>query len=178
MKSKCFSLSLFLLLSLLIMAFHEVGAKACKPNGKVRGKAPPNCPGCCKKGKYYDTYTCSPEVSSHTKAVMTFTTFDDDKPPSTCEGKFYPDDAPVVKLSTGWFDKKKRCSKNVVIFGNGKNVTAKVVDECDSTTGCDDDHNYLPPCSKNILEASRGVWKALGAPVEGSAGMDVYWSDA
>lgn len=177
MKRHSLTFSLFLLLSLLTMAFpHEVEAKACKPNGKVRGKAPPHCSDCCEKGKYYDTYACSPKVSSQTKAVMTFSTFDDDKPPSTCEGKFYPDDTLVVKLSTGWFDKKKRCSKNVVIFGNGKNVTAKVVDECDSTAGCDADHNYQPPCSKNIVEASRGVWKGLGVKV--SSKMDVYWSDA
>ncbi|KAH6817900.1 hypothetical protein C2S51_001503 [Perilla frutescens var. frutescens] len=163
------------------MALHlGAEAKPCKPSGKVKvkGKGVPNCPDCCEKDKYYNTYTCSPKVSAQTKAVLTITSFDDDKGPSTCEGKFYPDDTPVVALSTGWFDKQKRCLKNVIIYGNGKNVTAKVVDECDSTMGCDDEHFYLPPCGKNILDASRGVWKALGVLKKDWGEMDIYWSDA
>ncbi|KAF4394118.1 hypothetical protein F8388_017931 [Cannabis sativa] len=37
-----------------------------------------------------------------------------------------------------------------------------VVDECDSTAGCDADHDYQPPCPNNIVDASKAVWKALG----------------
>ncbi|KAJ6940348.1 hypothetical protein NC651_006483 [Populus alba x Populus x berolinensis] len=33
-----------------------------------------------------------------------------------------------------------------------------VVDECDSTTGNDEDHDYLPPCDKNIVDTSKAVW--------------------
>lgn len=53
-----------------------------------------------------------------------------------------------------------------------------VVDECDSTMGCDDEHDYQPPCPNNIVDASRAVWEALGVP-EGDWGeLDITWSDA
>lgn len=182
MKNQALSFSLFLLLSLLIMTLHlAVEAKPCKPSGKVKikGKGPSNCLGCCDEGKYYNTYTCSPKVSAHTKAVLTITGFEEEgEGPSPCDGKFHLDDTPVVALSTGWFDKQERCLKNVTIHGNGKSVTAMVVDECDSTMGCDGDHSYLPPCGENILGASRGVWKALGVPKKDWGKMDIYWSDA
>ncbi|XP_061999338.1 uncharacterized protein LOC133716678 [Rosa rugosa] len=38
-----------------------------------------------------------------------------------------------------WYNNGKRCSHYITIYGNGKSVKAKVVDECDSTRGCDDD---------------------------------------
>ncbi|CAK9164961.1 unnamed protein product, partial [Ilex paraguariensis] len=52
----------------------------------------------------------------------------------------------------------------ITIHGNGKSVKAMVVDECDSTMGCDVDHAYQPPCANNIVDASAVVWSALGVP--------------
>ncbi|PKH61286.1 hypothetical protein CRG98_050279 [Punica granatum] len=55
-----------------------------------------------------------------------------------------------------------------------------VVDECDSTMGCDDDHDYQPPCANNIVDASRAVWAALGVPQDSDdwGWMDITWLDA
>ena len=53
-----------------------------------------------------------------------------------------------------------------------------VVDECDSTMGCDSDHDYQPPCRNNIVDASRAVWKALGVPHGQWGGLDITWTDA
>ncbi|KAK9273389.1 hypothetical protein L1049_018199 [Liquidambar formosana] len=53
-----------------------------------------------------------------------------------------------------------------------------VVDECDSTMGCDKDHDYQPPCDNNIIDASKTVWEALGVPHDNWGGMDITWSDA
>ncbi|KAK7374243.1 hypothetical protein VNO80_07671 [Phaseolus coccineus] len=88
------------------------------------------------------------------------------------------DDTPVVALSTGWFNHKSRCLHNITISGNGRSVVAMVVDECDSTKGCDADHDYQPPCPNNIVDASRAVWKALGVPPNEWGGLDITWSDA
>ncbi|KAH6789478.1 hypothetical protein C2S51_004484 [Perilla frutescens var. frutescens] len=135
---------------------------------------------CCKEGKYYSIYKCSPPVSGRTKAVLTINGFEkgaDSGGPSECDGKYHSDDTPIVALSTGWFNNMKRCFKNVTIYGNGKSVNAMVVDECDSTLGCDEDHDYQPPCPNNIVDASRAVWKALGVPQSDWGEMEVHWSD-
>lgn len=71
---------------------------------------------------------------------------------------------PVVALSTGCFSGEKRCMKKVTIYGNGRQTDAMVVDECDSTMGCDNDHDYQPPCDNIIVDVSKAVWKALGVP--------------
>jgi hypothetical protein len=84
----------------------------------------------------------------------------------------------VVALSTGWYNHGNRCLNFINIHGNGKSVKAMVVDECDSTMGCDSDHDYQPPCANNIVDASKAVWKALGVPESDWGGMDIYWSDA
>ncbi|GKU88178.1 hypothetical protein SLEP1_g2473 [Rubroshorea leprosula] len=78
----------------------------------------------------------------------------------------------MVALSTGWHNKGSRCHKYINIYGNGRSVKAMVVDECDSTMGCNADHDYQPPCDNNIVDASRAVWEALGGL------MEIYWSDA
>ncbi|PPS14004.1 hypothetical protein GOBAR_AA06566 [Gossypium barbadense] len=149
-----------------------VEADTCKPSGKLRGKKPP--PGkcnkghdsdCCQEGKFYNTYTCSPPVSSHTKATLTLNGFgpkEDGGGPCECDNNYHKDSELIVALSTGWFNKKKRCMNYINIHGNGKTVKAKVVDECDSTMGCDDEHDYQPPCANNIVDASDAVWDALG----------------
>ncbi|KAI3743833.1 hypothetical protein L1987_56900 [Smallanthus sonchifolius] len=53
---------------------------------------------------------------------------------------------------------------------------AMVVDECDSTMGCDADHDYQPPCPNNIVDASKAVWKALGVSKDNWGDLDITWS--
>ncbi|KAL2544108.1 putative ripening-related protein 1 [Forsythia ovata] len=89
------------------------------------------------------------------------------------------DKTKVVALSTGWLKNKvNRCNKSIVIHANGRSVKAKVVDECDSTKGCDSEHDFQPPCANNIVDASPAVWKALGVPKKDRGLMDVSWADA
>ncbi|KAF9589627.1 hypothetical protein IFM89_026576 [Coptis chinensis] len=90
----------------------------------------------------------------------------------------YLDDKPVVALSTGWFNHESRFYKNITISANGHSVVAMVVDECDSTMGCDSDHDYQPPCPNNIVDASRAVWESLGVPRNNWGELDIVWSDA
>ncbi|GMI69635.1 hypothetical protein HRI_000632800 [Hibiscus trionum] len=179
--------SVFLILLCFLYVFASVEAQTCRPSGTIRGKNPPpgqcnteNDSDCCKDGKLYTTYKCSPSVSSHTKATLTLNSFQaggDGGGPSECDNQYHSDDDPVVALSTGWFNDRKRCLKYINIYGNGRSVRAKVVDECDSTMGCDSDHDYQPPCPNNIVDASKAVWKALGVPENNWGGMDIYWSD-
>ncbi|KAF8413158.1 hypothetical protein HHK36_001133 [Tetracentron sinense] len=183
----CSTISLLLFL-LLITASLKVSAQVCKASGKIRGKKPlpgqcntENNSDCCAEGKLYTTYKCSPAVSGRTKATLTINSFEeggDGGAPSECDNKFHSDDMPVVALSTGWFNKKGRCLNNITIHGNGHSVVAMVVDECDSTMGCDSDHDYQPPCPNNIVDASKAVWKALGVPKSDCGGLDILWSDA
>ncbi|KAK6120895.1 hypothetical protein DH2020_045352 [Rehmannia glutinosa] len=189
MKNQALTFLLFLLFSILIMTLNlRVEAKSCKSSGKIKGKKPPkaqcnqgNNSDCCEQGKYYEIYKCSPKVSARTKAVLTINGFGkgaDGGGPSECDGKYHSDDTPIVALSTGWFNKRNRCFKNIIIHGNGKSVSAMVVDQCDSTRGCDKEHDYQPPCPNNIVDASRAVWKALGVPKKDCGEMDIHWSDA
>ncbi|TYH38724.1 hypothetical protein ES332_D12G129500v1 [Gossypium tomentosum] len=178
---------LFICFVLIITDCFAVEADTCKPSGKLKGKKPPpgkcnqeNDSDCCIEGKFYTTYKCSPPVSSHTKAKLTINSFEpggDGGGRSECDNHYHSDDDPVVALSTGWFNHKKRCSKYINIHGNGKSVKAKVVDECDSTMGCDSVHDYQPPCPNNIVDASKAVWKALGVPKDDWGEMNIYWSD-
>ncbi|KAL8495285.1 hypothetical protein ACS0TY_019438 [Phlomoides rotata] len=165
-----------------------VEAQSCNPSGKLKGKTPPkdkcnrnNDSECCEAGKFYNVYKCSPKVTSHTKAVLTLNSFEKGKDgggPSECDGNYHSDDTPIVALSTGWYNNNKRCFHKIKIHGNGKSVTATVVDECDSTQGCDQDHDYQPPCNNNIVDGSSAVWKALGVPHSDWGEMDIYWTDA
>ncbi|CAA2992643.1 putative ripening-related protein 1 [Olea europaea var. sylvestris] len=179
-----------LLFVLLFLATHfsEARLQACNPSGKIIGKKPPpgqcnpqNDSDCCKQGKSYPTYKCSPSVSGSTKAVLTINSFEkggDGGAPSECDNKYHSDNTPVVALSTGWYSGGSRCLNNITISANGRSVTAMVVDECDSTMGCDDDHDYQPPCPNNIVDASKAVWKALGVPEDNWGELDITWSDA
>ncbi|KAL5132856.1 putative ripening-related protein 2 [Glycine soja] len=163
-------------------------SQQCRPSGRIMGKKPPpgecnkeNDSDCCVQGKAYTTYKCSPAVSRHTKAELTLNSFEnggDGGGPSECDNQYHSDDTPVVALSTGWFNDRSRCLHNITISGNGKSVVAMVVDECDSTMGCDEDHDYQPPCSNNIVDASKAVWKALGVPHNQWGGLEITWSDA
>ncbi|KAL6001950.1 hypothetical protein ACLOJK_040514 [Asimina triloba] len=98
--------------------------------------------------------------------------------PSACDGKYHNDNTPIVALSTGWFNKRKRCQKYIRISGSGRSVVAKVVDECDSAVGCDKDHDFQPPCPNNVVDASEAVWKALGVKESEWGWMHVTWTDA
>ncbi|KAF2292156.1 hypothetical protein GH714_014668 [Hevea brasiliensis] len=56
-----------------------------------------------------------------------------------------------------------RCGQMITITAsNGMSTTAKVVDECDSMNGCDEEHADQPPCENNIVDGSDAVWEALG----------------
>ena len=188
MKTFGLKASLLLIAILVFTDCLNVGGQVCHPSGKIRGKKPPpgecnqgNDSDCCKEGKLYTTYKCSPTVSSHSKAYLTLNGFEKDEDggaPSECDNHYHSDDTPVVALSTGWYNKGSRCLNNITITANGRSVVAMVVDECDSTMGCDSDHDYQPPCANNIVDASRAVWKALGVPQDQWGGLDITWTDA
>ncbi|XP_019168257.1 PREDICTED: putative ripening-related protein 1 [Ipomoea nil] len=178
------------LVVLLILAISTCSIEArpaeCKPSGKLKGIKPPkgkcnkkNHSDCCKEGKSYTTYKCSPPLSSSTKAVLTINSFEkggDGGGPSECDNNYHSDDTPVVALSTGWYSGGDRCFRNITVHGNGRSVIAMVVDECDSAQGCDETHDYQPPCPNNIVDASKAVWKALGVPENQWGWLDVTWS--
>jgi hypothetical protein len=63
-----------------------------------------------------------------------------------CEGRNYPESALVVAVGG---NARARCGSTVTISANGRSVTALVVDRCAS-------------CSATHLDATRGVWSALG----------------
>ncbi|CAF3363692.1 unnamed protein product [Rotaria sp. Silwood2] len=155
----------------------------CLPSGVLKGKST-NCntengSECCKKGKSYKQYKCSPKSTS--SAILTLNSFrkgGDGGGGGACYGRFYPDTQRVVALSTGWYNKGSRCGKQITIHGNGRTTTALVVDECDSVHGCDAVHAGQPPCRYNIVDGSPAVWKKLGVskndPRYGE--MTISWS--
>lgn len=53
-----------------------------------------------------------------------------------------------------------------------------VVDECDSTEGWDEDHDYQAPCPNNITNASEAVWKDFEVREDNWRGIDIIRSDA
>ncbi|KAL2453258.1 Uncharacterized protein Adt_49241 [Abeliophyllum distichum] len=82
------------------------------------------------------------------------------KPSGKIKGKKPPPgqyDIPVVALSTGWYNGGRGCLNNITI-------SDMVVEECDSTMGCDVGHDYQPPCANNIVDALKAVWKGLRMP--------------
>ncbi|XP_077238804.1 kiwellin-1-like [Tasmannia lanceolata] len=178
----------FFVLLFLVEACQWAEAQQCRPSGRLRGRKPPpdqcnteNNSDCCIEGKFYTTFKCSPPVTARTKAVLTLNSFEsggDGGSPSECDNKFHSDDTLVVALSTGWFNHQRRCLNNITISANGRSVVAMVVDECDTTMGCDPDHDFQPPCPNNIVDASRAVWEALGIPQSQWGEFDVVWSDA
>jgi hypothetical protein len=112
---------------------------------------------------------------------MTLNDFDaggDGGGPSECDEMYHSNTELVVALSTGWYAGGSRCGKSVRINANGRSVLAKVVDECDSQRGCDEEHAYQPPCRPNVVDASQAVWDALGITGEDVGEYDITWSDA
>ncbi|KAL2335960.1 hypothetical protein Fmac_010406 [Flemingia macrophylla] len=188
MKSICTKACSCVLLFLLIANSVYSEAEQCRASGRIKGKkAPPgqcnkeNDSDCCEQGKMYPIYKCSPQVSGRTKAYLTLNSFEkngDGGGPSACDNQYHSDDKPIVALSTGWFNHKSRCHKKITINGNGRSVEAMVVDECDSTMGCDADHDYQPPCANNIVDASKAVWEALGVPQDQWGGLQITWSES
>ncbi|KAJ6675379.1 RIPENING-RELATED PROTEIN 2-RELATED [Salix viminalis] len=183
----------------------NIEAQQCRPSGPIWGRKPPpnqynqeNDSDCCKDGKHYTTYKCSPQVSSHTEAFLTLNSFEaggDGGGPSECDEQYHSDDTPVVALSTGYLIIPKHislstalrrmemaerggCFNKITISGNGRKVKAMVVDECDSMRGFDEAHDFQPPCDNNIVDASKAVWVALGVPRDDWGGLDITWSDA
>ncbi|MBA0788647.1 hypothetical protein Gotri_000026 [Gossypium trilobum] len=60
---------------------------------------------------------------------------------SKCDEQSHDNFERIVALSIGWYDGGSRCGKMIrIMVSNGKSVTAKVVDECDSMHGCDEAH--------------------------------------
>ncbi|XP_060169496.1 kiwellin-like isoform X2 [Lycium barbarum] len=110
-------------------------------------------------------YNCSPPISASTPAQLTHNDFSDGGDgggPGACEGKYYDNNESIVALSTGWFAGSSRCGKMIRIqANNGNTAMAKVVDECDSTAGCDAQHGDQPPCENNVVDGSIAVWNAL-----------------
>ncbi|GAB4861785.1 hypothetical protein Ancab_037042 [Ancistrocladus abbreviatus] len=180
--------SLVMLLIIFTAHCSEVKAQDCNPSGEVTGTDPPpgqcnteNDSRCCVAGQNYPTYTCSPPVSDATPANLTLNSFEqggDGGGPSECDGQYHSDDTPVVALSTGWYNGGSRCGNQIVINWNGQSTTATVVDKCDSTAGCDAEHDYQPPCGDNIVDASQAVWDALGVPADQVGDAQITWSDA
>ncbi|WOL05863.1 ripening-related protein 1 [Canna indica] len=157
----------------------------CRPSGFLHGKSG-NCDRahdseCCADGKKYRRFACSPPVhAGGTRAHMTVNSFakgGDGGGPSECDGRYHSDSEKVVALSTGWYAGGSRCGKHVVVHANGRSVKAKVVDECDSLNGCDDEHDFQPPCPNDIVDASPAVWKALGIP-DSVGYQSITWTEA
>ncbi|KAF8692941.1 hypothetical protein HU200_039303 [Digitaria exilis] len=147
----------------------------CQPSGTLQEPGTGHtCGECCKPGHFYLTYRCSPEVTKHTKAIMTLNDFSeggDGGDPSECDGKYHKNTERVVALSTGWYNKGKRCHRHIRIHGNGRSVLAKVVDECDTLHGCDKPHAFQPPCRPNIVVRPRPCGTRW-------ASYHITWSDA
>ncbi|NP_001305479.1 kiwellin-like precursor [Solanum tuberosum] len=148
----------------------NVGTKVCKSNPpSVPSPTPTNTcrpSGTINCNGVHPIYRCSPPVTSSTPAQLTLNDFSeggDGGGPSSCDGKYHNNNERVVALSTGWFAGRSMCGKMILIrANNGKTVTAKVVDECDSTMGCDAEHAFQSPCKNNIVDGSIAVWRALG----------------
>ncbi|KAK2988803.1 hypothetical protein RJ640_004105 [Escallonia rubra] len=165
----------------------DVGTHTCGGGGGGQGGAspPPSSNTCQPSGslecgsKSYPKYECSPKVTSSTPAKLTNNDFSeggDGGGPSECDGQYHANSERVVALSTGWYSGGSRCGKMVrITASNGESVTAKIVDECDSMNGCDQEHAGQPPCKNNIVDASNAVWNALGLNIDLGV-VDVTWS--
>ncbi|KAH0997079.1 hypothetical protein GBA52_020943 [Prunus armeniaca] len=169
------SLSL-IIFNLILLPLPSTVISSC--NGRC--KTLKDCAGqlICIKGKCND----DPDVGTHTcrggGGSSPPDNCGDGGGASECDKRFHNNTERVVALSTGWFDKKNRCGKIIrITASNGKSVTARVVDECDSRNGCDAEHAGLPPCGNNIIDGSAAVWNALQLNQDLGV-VDVTWSMA
>lgn len=174
MKSKTYTSGAFLFIFIIVLVTNllSIEAQIYNPNGKLRGIKPPRgrCNGgynseSCNKGKLYPFTSARCEgLDVRIKATLTLNSFQkggEGGRPSACDGKYHSDSTPVVALLTERFNNRERCLDYIVIHGNGRSAKAKIVDECDSTVGCDAEHDSRPPCPNNIVDTSKVVWKAL-----------------
>ncbi|XP_074273021.1 putative ripening-related protein 1 [Silene latifolia] len=183
MKNFMIYSSFLVLLAIIISSSVKVEGQNCRSTGVFRGNSPPaeQCnSNCCVQNQVYFTFQCSPDVTNQTAGILTLKTFQNRRGmvPSKCYNKYYPDMAPVVALSTGWYNGGTRCGKVILISANGRSVKARVVGECDSTKGCDTLDGYHPPCGYDIVAASNIVWRALGVPPSQSGKLSITWADA
>ncbi|KAK7261327.1 hypothetical protein RIF29_27636 [Crotalaria pallida] len=159
----------------------DVGTHICGGGSGGGDTCPPSSGSPSCNGGPHPQTRCSPKVSSSTPALLTFNNFDeggDGGDPSECDNKYHHNSERVVALSTGWYNQGSRCNQMIRITAkNGRSVTAKVVDECDSVNGCDKAHDYQPPCRNNIVDGSQAVWDALGLNTDDGV-VDVTWSMA
>ncbi|KAH0746805.1 hypothetical protein KY285_008462 [Solanum tuberosum] len=168
----------------------NVGTKICKnspPSVPFPPPPPPTTTNTCRPfgtvncNDIHPIYRCSPPVTSLTPAQLTLNDFDSGKNggslSSSCDWKYHNNNERIVALSTGWFAGGSRCGKMIRIRtnSNGRTVTAKVVDECDSTMGCDAEHAFQSPCKNNIVDGSIEVWRALGLDTN-LGNVTVTWS--
>ena len=136
MKNQFFSNALFLIFLLVVTHWLTIEAKTCNPSGKIKGKKPPPGPcntendsDCCKQGKFYTTYECSPRVSGKTKAVLTINSFEkggDGGGPSKCDGQYHSNNFLLVALSSQWYNHGQRCLKYINIYYKDTSVRATV----------------------------------------------------
>ncbi|KAF3455228.1 hypothetical protein FNV43_RR05676 [Rhamnella rubrinervis] len=165
----------------------DIGTHIYSHSGGSSSSPPPGGSGCLSsgsltgKGTSYPTYTCSPPVTSSTRAKLTSNDFSqggDGGGPSECDDSYHNNSERIVSLSTGWYNGGSGCGKMISIrASNGRSVRAKVVDECDSMRGCDAEHAGQPPCRNNIVNGSDAVWSALGLNKDVGV-VDVTWSMA
>nr|GEZ48620.1 hypothetical protein [Tanacetum cinerariifolium] len=148
---------LLVLMALLAASSFKVKAQTCKPSGGIMGKNPHA--GQCNRENDLDCYVQG-----------------DDGDPSECDKHYHSNDTPVVTLSTGWYKGGDRCHKYITINGNMRSVKAMVVDQCDSSMGCDAELDYQPACPNNIVDASKALCKALGVYENNSGDLDITWS--
>ncbi|KAK7343986.1 hypothetical protein VNO77_13158 [Canavalia gladiata] len=135
-----------------------------------------NAASCQSNGPHSPAYN-----PSGTQATLTFNDFGpggDGGDPSECDGNYHPLPERVVALSTGWYNNGARCGRIITIkASNGRTATAKVVDECDSVNGCDEEHANQQPCKTNIVDASKTVWNDLGLNTDDGE-VPVTWTMA
>ncbi|KAM3399129.1 kiwellin-like [Capsicum galapagoense] len=159
----------------------DVGTNLCK-NNPLSVPSPTNTcrpSGTVSCNSIHPIYRCSPPVTSSTPAQLTLNDFSsgrDGGGASSCDNRYHDNSERLVALSTGWFAGGSRCDKMIRIrANNGRTVTAKVVDECDSTGGCDEEHAYQSSCKNNIVDGSIAVWRALGLDTDLGV-VPITWS--
>nr|DAD28517.1 TPA_asm: hypothetical protein HUJ06_029985 [Nelumbo nucifera] len=172
------SLYLLFLLPSLISAISSCGGP-CQTSDDCDGQLICSNGGCTTDPDAGTTE--SPPVTSSTEAILTNNDFSqggDGGGPSKCDDSYHNNSGLIVALSTGWYAGGSRCEKMIrITTQSGASVTAKVVDECDSVNGCDAEHANQPPCRNNIVDASDGVWNALGLNIDDGE-VSVTWSMA
>ncbi|KAJ9556099.1 hypothetical protein OSB04_010713 [Centaurea solstitialis] len=114
--------------------------------------------------------SCITAQPSNTDATMTINSFEKGGGSGACEcdGKYHSNDTPIVALSTPWYEHGKRCFRYINIYYKDRSTQAMVVDECDTSKGCQND----------IVDASKAVWTALAVPGSEWGETKVTWSDA